>query len=302
MLFALFMLNRDGDTAKTEFDISNPVVPLEKIKSGGPGKDDIPSILNPGFVPADQAGSFLKDSDRVLALSMNDEHRAYPIKILNWHEMVNDKIGDKSILITFCPLCGTGMLFDRVVDGKELTFGVSGLLYESDMIFYDHQTESLWSQVEGKAITGIMSGMELTALPIRNTTWSDWKRKHPDTKTLDINTGYKRSYDINPYEDYAKTELLMFPVSNSDARFDRKEMVIGIRINGKARAYIYDDLAKLDKPLEDELGGEKIVVHYDKDTATGHITNKDGAELPSVAGFWFAWYTFNQDTDVYTIE
>ena len=298
-IVALFMYSRSEVGAMSDFDISNPLVPLDSIMSGGPGKDGIPAILMPEFIKADEVGDFLKDTDRVMALSVGGEHRAYPIKILNWHEMVNDEVGDKLLLITFCPLCGTGMLFERTVDGKEYSFGVSGLLYESDMIFYDHQTDSLWSQVEGKAITGKMSGKQLTALPIRNTTWGSWKKKHPDTKVLDINTGHKRSYDVNPYEGYDKTPSLMFPVSKSDNRFNPKDMVIGVRVNGKARAYFYNDLAKLETPFEDKIGGRKVDVHFDKEAMAGYITDKEGNDLPAVVGFWFAWYTFNQDTDVY---
>ena len=134
------------------FDTSRHSIPVDDIYDGGPGKDGIPAILHPKFISAEEADqTFLKKSDRILGIVQNGQAKAYPIKILNWHEIVNDRIGGASIVVTYCPLCGTGMVFDTKVNGRELTFGVSGLLYQSDMLLYDHQTESLWSQIKSEA-------------------------------------------------------------------------------------------------------------------------------------------------------
>jgi hypothetical protein len=294
--------DRSGAGAASGFDFSNPLIPVQKIMSGGPGKDGIPAILDPKFMDAEKAASFLKDSDRVIAISINGDSRAYPVKILNWHEIVIDKVGGQPVLITFCPLCGTGMMFDRKIKGKEYTFGVSGLLYESDLLFYDHQTDSLWSQIEGKAVTGKMSGSELKLLESLNTTWGYWKKEHPDSKALTTDTGHSRNYDASPYGDYNKSSALMFPVVKTDRQYNLKDMVIGVRINGQAKAYFFPVLKNLTTPLSDTVGGEVVKVHFDKATSTAFITGKDGARVPTVIGFWFAWYAFNSDTQVYKAE
>ncbi len=299
LIAVMVILWRERSDAVSDFDLSNALIPVERIMSGGPGKDGIPAIKNPDFTTAGKAGDFLKDSDRVMGVFINGDARAYPVKILNWHEIVIDKVGGQPVMVTFCPLCGTGMTFDRRIKGKEYTFGVSGLLYESDMLFYDHQTSSLWSQIEGKAVTGKMSGSELELLPSLNTTWGYWKKKHPDTKVLTTNTGHSRNYSVDPYENYNKSPTLMFPVVNTDRRYNLKDMVIGVKVNGEAKAYFFSDLEKEKSPLKDSVGGKSVLVHFDKETSTAFINDKSGARLPAVIGFWFAWYAFNSDTKVY---
>jgi len=139
------------------FKISDPLVPARLIQGGGPPRDGIPSIDAPRFVAADVAKN-ISATDRVLGLHVNNIAKAYPIRILNHHEIVNDRFATMPVAITFCPLCGTGIAFDAVVDGKARKFGVSGLLYNSDVLMYDRETESLWSQILGKAVNGPSKG------------------------------------------------------------------------------------------------------------------------------------------------
>ncbi len=300
MLCAIIGVSWSLSCASTAgFDLKNSLVPKHKIMSGGPPKDGIPAILKPKFATVENAGSFLKETDRVLAFTLDGVSRAYPVKILNWHELVNDHVNGRPVIITFCPLCGTGMMFDRSIDGREYTFGVSGLLYESDMLLYDHQTGSLWSQIAGKAVTGKMSGTKLKLLPVVNTTWGRWKRERPDTVALTPDTGYKRDYDTDPFDRYNATDRLMFPVTEKNQRFDNKETVIGIRRNGDAMAYLFSRLKKAETPVKDTVGGVSILVHFDEDSSTAYITDTDGAQLPATVGFWFAWYAFNPDTRVW---
>jgi len=306
MLIAVMVIlwrDRSGmaGTAK-DFDFSNALIPVQEIMPGGPGKDGIPAILSPVFADAGSAGGFLKDSDRVMGISINGDARAYPIKILNWHEIVIDKIGGLPVMITFCPLCGTGMVFDRRIKGKEYTFGVSGLLYQSDMLFYDHQTESLWSQIEGRAVTGKMSGAKLKLFTSLNTTWGYWRKKHPGAKALTTDTGHDRDYTRDPYANYNKSQALMFPVLKADRRYNPKDTVIGVKVNGETKAYFFSDLKSLETPLNDTVGGDRVLVYFDKETSTAFVTGKDGARLSSVTGFWFAWYAFNSDTKVYKAQ
>jgi len=123
------------------FDYAQHSIPINEIHSGGPDKDGIPALVDPEFISGDEV-KYLKTSDRILGLSINGEAKAYPIRILNWHELVNDRVGEKEVLVSYCPLCGTGMAFDARIDGKRFLFGVSGKLYNSDVLMYDKQTES----------------------------------------------------------------------------------------------------------------------------------------------------------------
>ncbi len=143
------------------FDVSNALIPREAILSGGPPRDGIPAIVRPRFDPASRAASFLKDEDLVVSVTVEDETRAYPLRILVWHETVNNVIRGQPLAITYCPLCGTAMVFDRRVGERTLDFGLSGLLYQSDVLMYDRQTESLWSQLAMQSVAGATGGPEV---------------------------------------------------------------------------------------------------------------------------------------------
>lgn len=298
-LYAVFSAGADGTLAG--FDSSRHSIPLDEIASGGPPKDGIPALLKPKFVSAKEAEEdFLENNDRVLGVVINGQAKAYPIKILNWHEIVNDKVGGRSVAITFCPLCGTGMVFDGTAGGRDVTFGVSGLLYQSDVLLYDHQTESLWSQIKSEAVVGKMTGTKLKLLPSTHTLWRVWKKKHPRSQVLSTDTGYRRNYRIDPYEDYYTSRHIMFEVNSKSDLYHPKQKVIGIEIGGKTKAYSFSELAKGKSLTQDKVGGVSIIVSFDADSETAVIRNESGEELPAVVGFWFAWYAFHPDTEVFT--
>lgn len=280
------------------FDFSKHSIPIEEIQSGGPPKDGIPALLTPKFVPAAKA-RFLNDEDRVLALAQGKEAKAYPIRILNWHEVVNDTLDGKPILITYCPLCGTGMAFDPVINGKKYTFGVSGLLYNSDVLMYDHPTESLWSQVKEEAVTGPMIGSRLQPIFLIHTTWGDWRKEHPDTQVLSTETGHVRDYSRDPYAGYADTRRIFFSVKNQSERYHPKEWVLGIVVQGKAKAYPFSELARQPSVFTDTVNGLTLQVHYKDASKTAFLTKLDGTPIPSVVGFWFGWYAFYPETELY---
>ena len=283
------------------WDFSRHSIPLGEILNGGPGKNGIPAIDHPRFVPAAKASqTFVEDSDRVIGLTVNGKTKAYPIKILNWHEIVNDSIGGQRVVVTFCPLCGTGMVFDANAAGRRLNFGVSGLLYKSDVLLYDRQTESLWSQIKQAAVTGQLTGTKLKLLSSTQTTWGVWKKRHPDTFVLSTQTGYTRDYDRDPYEDYYTSPAVMFSVGKINTHYHPKERVIGIEVNGLAKAYPFSELAKVKSPFKDKVGKKNVVVNFDAQSRTAIIKDVSGKELPSVVGFWFAWHAFHEDTQVYT--
>jgi hypothetical protein len=272
---------------------------LEEIVSGGPGKDGIPAILKPVFLPAKQV-TFLTDEDRILGLSRTDQAKAYPIKILNWHEIVNDTIGGQPVVITYCPLCGTGIGLEGSVHGRALTFGVSGLLYQSDLLMYDHQTESLWSQIAMRAITGPFTGTKLTPLFLVHTSWGEWKREHPETLVLSTNTGYDRDYDRDPYLGYAESRTLMFDTKHIDARYHPKEWVLGVEVKGAYKAYPFSELQKTRIPLPDQVNGQKLLIHFNPRSRAAFVTDSDRRSMPSMMSFWFAWVAFHPDTAVFT--
>jgi hypothetical protein len=281
------------------FDLSRHSILKSEIFSGGPPKDGIPALSEPKFVTANAAKRFMNSEDRVLGLARNSQVKAYPIKILNWHEIVNDTIGSEAVVVTFCPLCGTGMVFDGKIKGKNLTFGVSGLLYQSDMLLYDRKTDSLWSQIMGEAVTGPLMGERLKLLSSTQTTWGRWKKAHPETLVLSEDTGYQRDYDRDPYKGYYKSSRLMFGVKNRNKAYHPKEQVIGLEIDGKFKAYPFSELAKAKQPVTDKLNGVAIKVTFDKKSQTAVIRNSKGEKLPSVVGFWFAWFAFHPDTGIY---
>ena len=279
------------------FDYSQHTIPVADIYDGGPGKDGIPAIHHPKFISADAADqNLLKAEDRVLGLVHQGKARAYPIKILNWHEIVNDRIG----VITYCPLCGTGMVFATQVQGRKLTFGVSGLLYQSDMLLYDHQTESLWSQIKSEAVTGSLTGAHLKLLPSTHTNWESWKTAHPDTLVLSDETGYRRDYDRDPYQGYEASERLMFGVKAKSRKYHPKERVIGIKLGNFYKAYPFSELDNVESPVKDILGHTSLQIFYDRKSRTAVIRDEKNQLLPTVVGFWFAWYTFHPETLVYS--
>ncbi len=285
---------------KNGFDLSHSLIPQNEILRGGPPRDGIPAIHNPQFRPATKT-SFLHPEDRVLAINLEGEARAYPIRILNWHEIVNDRIGDVAFAITFCPLCGTGVAFSSLVEGRHLRFGVSGLLYNSDVLLYDFETESLWSQIMGKAVTGKMKGKQLTRLPLLHTTWKKWLERQPKSLVLTEDTGFFRDYKRNPYKGYEASDRLYFQVTHKSPRWlHPKEVVVGVNHESFYKAYPLSELEKFGKTsFEDELGDMTFTVHWDADSETVIIVDNKGKDIPVIQGFWFAWYAFHPETVVF---
>ena len=280
------------------FDLKGAAIPVEQIYPGGPPRDGIPAIDKPEFLPAASA-TFLAGGDGVLGLVRDGVARAYPIRILNWHEVVNDSAGPDPLVVTYCPLCGTGVAFDARVDGRVLSFGVSGLLYNSDVLLYDRQTQSLWSQMLGQAISGPMKGRCLILRTLTHTTWADWRKSHPATQVLSRNTGQTRSYDRDPYAGYESDLRLMFPVEFRSEGFHPKERVLGVRIGSEAKAYPFVELGKTAGVVTDRVGGTVLTIRFDRDASRATAHGADGKQLPAVVGYWFAWYTFNPKTAVF---
>lgn len=242
------------------------IVPTSQIFSGGPGKDGIPALGRPKTVSVPEADLFLTPDALVLGVSLNGESRAYPHGILWWHEVVNDELGGERITVSYCPLTGSGMVYGPVEDGRTLVFGVSGLLFENNLVLYDRPRESLWSQMRAQAICGPRAGSRPTLLPVVQSTWRAWKRLHPETTVVGLDTGYRRNYDIYPYGTYDQVsdEKLLYPVSFLDPRLRKKELVLGLEHEAVSRAYPYLRLGER-AVINDDVGGRPVLVVYDRE-------------------------------------
>jgi len=284
------------------FDLSESTIPAEKILPGGPPKDGIPSIDNPVFESAAQA-SWLKAEDRVLGLAYNGHYRAYPLAILNWHEVVNDEVAGDPVTITYCPLCGTGVAYKSLINGKRVEFGVSGLLYNSDVLLYDRESQSLWSQLKHQAISGPMKGTALDPLPLQLAPWKQWREKYPQTQVLSRDTGHHRDYSRSPYADYDQNQHIYFPVEFLSKRYHPKERVLGLQLAGGFKAYPFAELAKLqaegEAEFSDSFNGIELTVRFNAQQRTGQVFHNNGNEIPVVNSFWFAWYGFHPQTDIF---
>jgi Protein of unknown function (DUF3179) len=229
-------------------------VPLDKIVSGGPPQDGIPSIDNPNFQSVQKADEILEDSELVIGLNMNGDIRAYPLQILVWHEIVNDVVGGKQVAITYCPLCFTNQVFDRTLsDGNVVEFGTSGKLYNSNLVMYDRTSNSLWSQALGEGIVGEYAGVKLERLAFDIAYWKEWKKLYPESKVLSRDTGSIRPYGADPYGDYYSNDLILFPVANDDKRLGLKEIVIGLEHQNQYKAYKLQDI-ETKKIINDVIG------------------------------------------------
>ena len=281
---------------KLGFDVSEATIPVKEIRRGGPPPDGIPSIDDPKFTPAAEV-DFLEPDDTVIAFENDGVARAYPFRILIWHEIVNDVVAGQPIAVVYCPLCGTAMVFDRRYGDQTLEFGVSGLLYNSDVLMFDRQTESLWSQLGVKAVTGEFAGTELKWLPSKQTTWQAWHKANPNGEVLNTETGHRRNYVDLPYQSYFASGGTMFPYKRNNDELEPKEWITGIRVNGQAKAYYLEDMPD-NKWLDDKVGGSDIRARYNPENASFEARTAEGKSIPVVHAFWFAWQAFYPETEL----
>ena len=215
---------------------TSSVIRLDEIEWGGVAVNGIPPLEYPARLAAADA-DYLEDDNVVFGIAMNGEARAYPKRILAWHEMALDRLGGVELTIVYCTLCGTVIPFESVADGEHHKFGTSGLLYRSNKLMFDHGTKSLWNTFEGVPVVGplVGSGARLTPHAVVTTTWSAWRARHPDTTVLSLETGHRRNYaEGAAYRAYFGTDALMFQVSRMDDRLLNKEEVVVMRFAGPA--------------------------------------------------------------------
>lgn len=312
---------------------------LDEIDWGGVRVNGIPPLRSPKTIPAD-AASWLRDGHVVFGLEVNREARAYPRRILAWHEMATDRLGGVDLTIVYCTLCGTVIPYESSVAGRRFTFGTSGLLYRSNKLMFDEQTRSLWSAIDGVPVVGPLtgSGLRLSIHPVVTTTWREWKRDHPSTTVLSLDTGFDRDYSEGAaYRDYFATDRLMFEVPARDPRLRNKAEVVVLRREligpQAAPVAIAVDFLRRQPVFSFEAGGKPFVVITSKDGAnriyergTFSFTKRDadgqvrdaqgrrwrvtpdalvsdsGGQLLRVAAhraFWFGWFAQHPDTILY---
>lgn len=246
MVMALFLIACAGDS--DPLDGSGPsddtggnsavwLVPISEVKDGGPGKDGIPSIDNPKFISA-QVVNFLEDNDIVIGVIRGDEVKAYPHEIMDWHEVVNDEINGEKITVSYCPLTGTSFGWKSGSRG----FGVSGLLYNANLIMYDRATDSHWSQLGLKCINGALINETPIAVGVVETNWGTWKKMYPQSRVLDTDTGFSRDYGRYPYGSYkTNNDFFIFQVNPKNDALPSKERVYAIIDQDISKVYRYAD-------------------------------------------------------------
>jgi len=210
---------------------------------------------------------------------------------------VNDEVGGVAIAVTYDPLTGAPLVFDRSVDGRKLRFGVSGLVYNSGFLLYDRETESLWSQFESRAIAGPLAGQSLRRIRARQEEFSSWRKREPKTRILIPPAPERFDYNATPFAGYAEQDGANFPVEARDRRFHAKELCLGVVAGGRARAYLASLLTKNGGRAEDEIGGRKISVSYESDRGVFEWDAPDDVQVTEA--YWFAWKAFHPDTEIW---
>ena len=290
-------------------DFSRKSVNFGEILSGGPPKDGIPPIDNPQFIAvADEAD--LTDRDPVIGLAVNGDARAYPLSILTWHEIVNDKVGGTPVTVTYCPLCNAAIVFDARVDGKALSFGTTGKLRNSDLIMYDRGTESWWQQFIGEGIVGAYTGQKLKLLPARLESWKEFRERHPDGQVLVPNNARMRDYGRNPYVNYDLAARPFLYDGSMPQGIEPMARVVVIRQEQGEPLIVTMEELRQNTPLELEgfqlswREGQASALHtrqISQGRDVGTVLAKrisDGADVPYDVTFAFVAHAFHPEVEI----
>lgn len=253
------------------------LIPVSEVFDGGPGRDGIPSIDAPVFQRAADV-TFLQSLERVVGVFHQGEYRAYSHNILNWHEVVNDSVSSDSFVLSYCPLTGSSLAWNVNDNARNPQFGVSGLLYNSNLILYDRDSESRWSQMLELAVWGPRAEEVPARIQVIETTWETWAAMYPDSLVLTTNTGYSRDYNAYPYGGYRFNEQLLFPVSNLDNRMHPKERVLGIRSATASKVYQLYGFGTTMQTINDQFKGQPIVAVGNAAIAYGAIFGRELAD------------------------
>ena len=268
-------------------------IDLNELLNGGPPKDGIPSIDRPQF--DNRTTTPFSPTNLVIGVVVNGEAKAYPLGIMNWHEIVNDRVAGLNITVTYCPLCDTIVAFER----KNTTYGVSGKLYQSCLVMYDRSDDTLYSQPWAMGVVGKKVNHHLTRIPAVKTTLAAWLKQYPDSKILATNTGYNRDYQSYPYGTYYTNERIIFPVRNqAKVNLHPKDIVSYIwqpdeqitfnKFSGVSHQFVHDEIKKMGEKTV-EFNGEKVRAYWQKNLETVIIQNSQGELIPSSTAFAFVY-------------
>lgn len=292
------------------------LVSEDMILSGGVPKDGIPALTHPRHVASSAVGDMRGDS-RVVGVVVNGEARAYPLNILVWHECINDTLGGIPIAVTFCPLCDSVFVFERRVGSRVLEFGISGLLYQSNVLLYDRQArtgqESLWSQIEMRAVAGPAAAKKrrLTLVDSTLVQWGAWRNQYPDSSVVSVETGHNKAYGRSPYTQYKRSDQLIFPITGRSGRrpdLANKDRVVVVEASGATKAYPVADLLRApNNVIMDDLGGRAVAVALDRGSGLVDVVPVDEEGNPvqhsfpikRAYTFWFAWDATHPKGEVY---
>ena len=344
MAFKLSLLqNIDKRYAAIFYKGAPAKIRLEEVVWGGVKLDGIPTLQQPAHVPASEA-SFMAAKERVFGVSVGGEHRAYPVRVLSWHELLNDTVGGEPIALSYCTLCGSGIAYGtRSAGGSPYTFGTSGLLYRSNKLMFDHETFSLWSNITGEPVVGrsALTSFKLSMVPSTLTTWEEWRKRHPETTVMAIDRQVEKQWGFDYRRGAADNARrgVSFPVWLKNDSLDPKAEVYAIRVGEAAKAYplerlgrsgvVNDAVGELalvlvsdessgavrayergelrfragadENHLEDSAGGvwqitEEALISTEGETVT------ELARVPGHVAFWFGWYGFYPQTELYTVS
>ena len=336
LFFAACSSNSDTPTPTTNAE--DWLIPRNQVFDGGPGKDGIPSVDTPEFDAASAAN--LSNEQLVIGIKVGEEVRAYPHTILDWHEIVNDDFNNgEAYAITYCPLTGTAIGWNRqITPDIKTTFGVSGLLYNTNLIPYDRETDSNWSQMRLDCVNGELQSQKIETYPLVETTWGAFKNLYPDAQVMNTNTEFNRSYGQYPYGTYRTDENIIFPIDNDDLRLPRKERVLGVIANDEVSVFRFGSFAGSElRAIAIEIGGQDFVVFGSEsqgimmafldETITGETISFPNSELRTDAlvdnngttwnifgesadgqqlktadayiGYFFAWGAFYPQVEIY---
>ena len=255
------------------------IIPSEDIFDGGPGPDGIPPLLTPDFIQSPDPAS-LDAQELVVGVILDDDIRAYPHSILNWHEVVNDVLVTDAAprlatTLSYCPLTGSATMWESVFENGNRTFGTSGLLYNSNLVMYDRETESLWSQMLERSISGVLVARIPDRYQVVETTWGTWQAMYPETKLLSTNTGFSRDYDRYPYGSFRENDNVLFPVDNADDnRLHPKERVLGINVSTSSKTYPIKNFANNIEVINDTVGDMQVVATGSSGLNFGVVFNR----------------------------
>lgn len=270
----------DNDNTQGDNTSSDWLISLSEVKDGGPGKDGIPSIDSPRFIGANDSGAdFLNDEDLVIGIVKNNEAKAYPHKVLDWHEIVNDNLNGDFVTINYCPLTGTAFGWESKSGGLKSTFGVSGLLYNTNLILYDRNTDSYWSQLKLQCVNGSLIGDEPVLESIVETNWGTWKKLYPNTKVLSLETGFSRNYGNYPYGDYKTNHnFFIFTVSPTNDELPSKERVYAIIDQDVSKVYQFRKFRD-GKVIKEMFNGKEYLVVGNENLINSFELNESQSNL-----------------------